>query len=124
MKITMKLEQESHMLEAENAQLKARLDKTGTIARREGERRAEMKTSNSHAAAAGARVVTKITWGTKSQTVAGFIAAVIGLLATASSGRGALYYWYNIGPQPINTLGDKTNIVERDSGRVTALAVD
>ena len=34
------------------------------------------------------------------------------------------YYWYNIGPAPINTPDTLNNVVEIDSGRVTTLAVD
>ena len=35
----------------------------------------------------------------------------------------SFYYWYNIGPQPINNL-DSDKITEPGSGRVTTLAVD
>src|SRR5215471_17317215 len=36
-----------------------------------------------------------------------------------------IYSWYNIGPQPIVTIdSDHVTINEKDSGRVTCLAVD
>src|SRR5712691_2624407 len=64
----------------------------------------------------------------KHRTVAWAFALIIGWLASGFPAGGAgLYYWYNIGPQPINTidaLHTNYNIIERDSGRVSALAVD
>src|SRR5262245_16762106 len=57
--------------------------------------------------------------------MAWLFAVMIGLVAAPSSASGqTFYYWYNIGPQPINTLDDDDNIVGQDSGRVAALAVD
>src|SRR5690349_12155003 len=53
------------------------------------------------------------------------LAAVIGLLTTGfHASAAAIYYWYNTGPQPINTLDTNKNVIEQDSGRVAALAVD
>lgn len=47
------------------------------------------------------------------------------LLAVSFCTRGAtVFHWYNIGPQPINTQDTNNNIIEQDSGRVAALAVD
>jgi hypothetical protein len=42
------------------------------------------------------------------------------------SAHGAtIYSWYNIGPQPIETIdSDHVTVLEKDSGRVTCLAVD
>jgi hypothetical protein len=55
------------------------------------------------------------------------LAAATCVLAVIFSADGAtIFSWYNIGPQPITTIDpqDMTTIVERDSGRVTCLAVD
>lgn len=61
----------------------------------------------------------------KAQSRRSLIVAVICILAVIFCGRcPAFFYWYNIGPQPINTLDNNHNIVEQDSGRVAALAVD
>src|SRR5882672_7550663 len=47
------------------------------------------------------------------------------LLAVGFCAHGApVLYWYNIGPQPINTLDTNNIIIAQDSGRVAALAVD
>src|SRR5262245_27949288 len=52
-------------------------------------------------------------------------AAGVGFLTAGSSAKAAaLYYWYSIGPQPINTLDTNKIVVEQNSGRVAALAVD
>src|SRR5437016_6789197 len=56
-----------------------------------------------------------------------FAVAICWLALALPTNGAALYYWYNIGPQPINTLDpDDTNhnVMERDSGRVAAVAVD
>lgn len=53
------------------------------------------------------------------------MAVAIGLLAVSVWTRAAAFsYWYNIGPQPINSLDTNKIIVEQDSGRVAAIAVD
>jgi len=54
----------------------------------------------------------------------GLLVAACCLLAVNYGAPGAILYWYNIGPQPINTLDTNHNIIEQDSGRVAALAVD
>jgi photosystem II stability/assembly factor-like uncharacterized protein len=61
----------------------------------------------------------------KPRRVAVLTASVVCLLALSLTAPGAtIYYWYSIGPQPINRLDNSNNIQEQDSGRVTALAVD
>jgi hypothetical protein len=53
------------------------------------------------------------------------LAAAICLQAVIFSASGAtIFYWYNIGPQPLTLVDSLTNVIERDSGRVTCLAVD
>ena len=53
------------------------------------------------------------------------VAAAVCLLAASHPAGGAtIFYWYSIGPQPINTLDNANNLVEQDSGRMAALAVD
>ena len=48
------------------------------------------------------------------------------LAAEVPASAAALYYWYNIGPQPINTVNFIQNgyTLEIDSGRVCTLAID
>ncbi len=54
-----------------------------------------------------------------------FFAILIALLANVAALKGAgIYYWYNIGPQSINTLNTNQIVIERDIGRVTTVAVD
>src|SRR5262245_60255391 len=57
----------------------------------------------------------------KLRTAVWLFTVVVGPLHFSASA--AIYYWYSIGPQPINTTSGNT-IVETDSGRVPALAVD
>jgi photosystem II stability/assembly factor-like uncharacterized protein len=54
------------------------------------------------------------------------VSAAVGLLSVtiSTSKASPIYYWYNIGPQPINWFDGKQNLIEQDCGRVPVVAVD
>jgi len=54
-----------------------------------------------------------------------FTGAICLQAVTFSANAATIYSWYNIGPQPIIDIdSDHVTIIEKDSGRVTCLAVD